>query len=227
MRVAVLSDIHANRPALDAVLDDIPTTCDEILFCGDLVGYYPWPNAVTDLAADHNVQGVRGNHDEAIIQDSTFGFSGAAGQALHWTEAHLNDHTRDYLQELPYTRREEHGGQDILIAHGSPQAPTEEYVYPEQVDEHFLSRQNAFPDILLLGHTHVPFTKTVDNTLVVNPGSVGQPRDGNPDAAYAVLDLDEPRAEIHRVQYDIDKVADAVTDADLPSMLAERLYRGQ
>lgn len=225
----VISDIHANLPALEAVLADAPddAIAQGIRFCGDLIGYYPWPNKVIDRAQDHAFVGVRGNHDEAMVTDSSFGFRGEAAEALQWQRERITDDHLAYLQRLPYTRREQVDGTDIFMAHGSPNAPVAEYVYPEHVTDTFLERQGVDTDILLLGHTHVPFTRTVADTLVINPGSVGQPRDHNPKASYAVLDADTRSADIHRVSYDIERVADAVNDVGLPPMLADRLSSGR
>ncbi len=231
MQVAVLSDIHANKPALDAVINDIDANggVDRYVFCGDIAGYYCWPNEVIAMAQQHDFLAVRGNHDEALAQGQTFGFSGAAGTALNWTQDVLTDTALTYLNELPYSRRETVAETDIYVTHGSPRAPVEEYVYPEQVVDGFFQEQGMtpIPDVLLLGHTHVPFTKHCDGALVMNPGSVGQPRDGDPHASYAVLDPEDRSAEVHRVSYDIDQVADRVRDEGLPDQLARRLYEGR
>lgn len=222
----VLSDIHANLPALQAVIDDAGQH-DTVFFCGDLVGYYPWPDHAIETAREEHFLGVRGNHDEALVAESTFGFNSVAAEALRWTEENLSEESRAYLKELPYTRREEVQGADVLVVHGSPAAPVSEYVYPEQVTEQFLERQNVNADVLLLGHTHVPFVKRVGETLVVNPGSVGQPRDGDPRASYAVVNVEEQEADIRRVEYPVDAVREHVRAEGLPSPLADRLSRGR
>jgi putative phosphoesterase len=231
MRIAVLSDIHANKPALDAVIDDITADggVDQYIFCGDIAGYYCWPNEVIQTAQDHDFLPVRGNHDEALAQESGFGFGGVAGTALQWNQDALTNAALQYLKALPYSRRETFAATDVYITHGSPRAPVEEYVYPEQVVDGFFQEQGmtTVPDVLLLGHTHVPFTKRVNGTLVMNPGSVGQPRDGNPDASYAVLSPEDVSAEIRRVSYDIDQVADRVREEGLPEQLAHRLRSGR
>jgi putative phosphoesterase len=230
MQVAVLSDIHANKPALDAVLNDIADRgIDRYICCGDLAGYYCWPNAVIETAQEHDFLAVRGNHDEALVQDTGFGVTGAAGQALDWTRSELSSESRRYLAELPYSRRETLAEQDIYVVHGSPRAPVEEYVYPQQVRDGFFTDQGIQnpPDILLLGHTHVPFTEHLDGSIVVNPGSVGQPRDGTPEASFAVIDLDGLDVAHHRVSYDIDAVAEQVHEEGLPVRLARRLYDGR
>ncbi|MFB6265995.1 MAG: metallophosphoesterase [Candidatus Nanohaloarchaea archaeon] len=221
----VLSDIHANLPALEAVLEDAEG--EEFLFLGDLVGYYTWPNEVVETAREKGFVGVRGNHDEALVTGSTFGFRGEAVQAVRWTRKRIEDENLDYLENLPYTRKEGHGGRTVFMAHGSPENPVEEYVHPSQATERFLERQGVETDILLLGHTHIPFVREVSDTLVLNPGSVGQPRDGDPRASYATLDLDEYEARIHRVEYDIGRVQEAVEEEGLPHVLGDRLEAGR
>ncbi len=221
----VLSDIHANLPAFSAVVDHVDPA--RAFFCGDLVGYHPWPDEVAALAREHDLQGVRGNHDEAVLSGSTFGFNGMAADAVRWTIDTISDATRDHLESLPYTRRETVDGRDVMAVHGSPAAPTEQYVHPGMVDADFLARQDVDVDVLLLGHTHVPFAKRVDGTLVVNPGSVGQPRDGDPRASYAELDLDTLEATIHRIDYPVAETQEAVRDAGLPERIASRLAEGR
>lgn len=225
MRAAVLSDIHANLPALEAVFSRITEQdIDRHIFCGDAIGYYCWPNEVLRALQERDIQGVRGNHDDAIIHGTDLTYP-----VQRWTAERLTPESRAFLERLPYTWRDDATGQDVFIVHGSPRAPVEEYVYPEQVDERFFTEQamGTLPDVLMMGHTHVPFIKQVGKTLVVNPGSVGQPRDGNPDASYALLDLESPSAEIRRVSYDIDTVTDRMQEEGLPASHAERLYAGR
>lgn len=226
MQAAVLSDIHANLPALEAVLTDIEEQggADTYLFCGDVVGYYCWPNEAIRIAKERDFLAVRGNHDDVIARGELAGYP-----AQEWSRDELTETSLAFLQELPYSRRETLNGADVYIVHGSPRAPVEEYVYPEQVREAFFRQQGmrTVPDILLLGHTHVPFTKYVGDALVLNPGSVGQPRDGDPKASYALLDAENVSAEINRVAYDIDQVADRVREEGLPEQIADRLYAGQ
>ncbi|MFB6076956.1 MAG: metallophosphoesterase [Candidatus Nanohaloarchaea archaeon] len=221
----VLSDIHANRPALDAVLADADG--DTFLFAGDLIGYYPFPNAVVETARDREFVGVRGNHDEALVTGSTFGFRGSAVQGINHTTENITDENRAYIEDLPYTYRETVDGADIMVVHGSPRSPVEQYVHAAEVDAAFLDRQEIDVDVLVMGHTHVPFAKQAGDTLVLNPGSVGQPRDGDERASYATLDLQTRDAEIRRVPYDIDETAAVVREEGLPERLAERLYQGR
>ncbi|MFB6295186.1 MAG: metallophosphoesterase, partial [Candidatus Nanohaloarchaea archaeon] len=120
----VVSDIHGNLPALDAVLGDAPDT-ETVICCGDLAGYYPWPDDVVGIARERGFLAVRGNHDEAVVTESTFGMNGAAADAARWTIDAISDDTRAFLEELPYTRRESVQGKDVFVVHGSPRAPVE------------------------------------------------------------------------------------------------------
>lgn len=223
--VLVISDIHANLPALEAVLESVDE--EEFLFCGDIVGYYPWPNRALERVEELDLIAVLGNHDEALVRGSTFGFSDAAAEALRWTEKEATHETLERLSRHPYIHRDEVEGKDILMVHGSPRRPMEKYVRPAEVDAGFLDRQKIDVDILLLGHTHVPFVKEVKDTLVINPGSIGQPRDGDSRASYAVLDVEEKEAEIVRQEYDIERVKEAVREEGLPKHLGRRLSRGR
>jgi predicted phosphodiesterase len=239
MRIVVLSDIHSNLVALDAVLA-AAGRADAIWHLGDVVGYGPDPNGVVDRLREAGAIGVRGNHDAAAVGGNEIEwFNPDARRAMEWTRRQLQPGTRDWLAALP-ERRTEAGCE---LVHGSPRQPIWEYVTTSSA-----ARVNI--DLLteavgLHGHTHVPvawldvdgrielLTADDDSTLdlegrtaLVNPGSVGQPRDGNPDASYLVLDPDAGRLEWHRASYDIGAVQDAMRDAGLPGPLVERLSNG-
>lgn len=221
MKFAVMADIHSNLVALEAVLDklgDLP-----ILNCGDLVGYNPWPNEVVEMAPERKMISIQGNHDYAVITGDTSGFSSMAARAIDWTMGTLTPENLAYLQGLPVTKTTH----DLYMVHGSPLRPLKEYVYEDRSSGDFQEFLHAAArDILIMGHTHCPFVKKVHGNLVLNPGSVGQPRDGNPRASYAILDTEDMTAEIKRVDYDIHRVAKTIRKEGLPSILAERLQRG-
>jgi predicted phosphodiesterase len=243
MRIAVLSDIHANLPALDAVLADAGPV-DAVWHLGDVVGYGPDPDGVVDRLRDVGAVGVQGNHDSAAIGLLDLGeFNDDARAAMQWTQGRIRRSTREWLAAQPL-HHEAHGA---TLVHGSPRDPTWEYVLSAAV-----ARANfaAFETrVCLHGHTHVPIafreastsTATAVETLgptpgavlplderraMLNPGSVGQPRDGIPDSSYLVLDLDVGEASWHRVPYDIGSVQDAMRAAKLPWRLVERLSYG-
>lgn len=219
MRVGLISDIHANLPALEAVLADMPPV-EAIVSAGDTIGYYPWPDACIDELIEREVPAVMGNHDRALIHETTFAFRGSARAGLELANNKLQPHHRDWLHSLPDDRVlfEDR----LRIVHGHPRDP-DRYTYPADVDEHILMDE----PVLVLGHTHIQFSVTLESGIVVNPGSVGQPRDGDPRAAYAVVDLDRLKVTEHRVDYDINRTAEAVREHDLPNSLATRLFEGR
>lgn len=220
MQVAVIADIHSNLSALEAVLEEVghlPIYC-----AGDVVGYNPFPNEVVTLLKERMAVSILGNHDQAVISGDTSWFNPIAADAIAWTAGELTPGSRDYLRTLPKTYENA-----IYMVHGSPKSPLEEYVYGDAPDYQLLEMfDHTRRDIIVLGHTHVPFIKRLAGRLVFNPGSVGQPRDGDPRASCAVLDTEEKEVEIIRVEYDIDAVARAILDRGLPQPLAMRLYGG-
>jgi len=245
MNVAVISDIHANRHALDAVLGDIDETgVDEIWFLGDAVGYGAFPvECVTTLQERCSVF-LLGNHDLAALREIDIGtFSPSAAASALWTREHLDEEAFEILRGLKGTsaRREEIG-----MFHASPRDPVWEYVVDSDLAEENLDFQEE--RIALIGHSHIAlyFTRydemarvssvlapagteltMTDGKWLLNPGSVGQPRDGDPRAAWAELDTESFRARFHRVEYPVEKAAEAIREAGLPPHLAERLFKGQ
>ena len=241
MRLAVLSDIHANLAALDAVRADLPTV-DEVWVLGDIVGYGPRPNEVIAALQAMGARTVLGNHDGAaigIVDPSDF--NPDAHAAISWTADALDGNARAYLASLPEVRRD--GA--LTAVHGSPRDPIWEYIVSTAVAA---ANWAAFDTRLcLFGHTHLPivFTATADGDAhavaglpgetvaidpgraLINPGSVGQPRDGNPAASYLILDLTEGAAEFRRVRYDVAATQRQMLDAGLPPRLAERLSYGR
>jgi diadenosine tetraphosphatase ApaH/serine/threonine PP2A family protein phosphatase len=240
MRLAVLSDIHANLAALDAVRDDLPDV-DEIWACGDIVGYGPQPNQVIRRLQEMGARSVMGNHDGAALGTVDVGwFNPDAARAIAWTTEVADDNTRSYLASLPEVRREG----ELTAVHGSPRDPTWEYITGAQAAAENL---DAFETRLCLhGHTHVPVIFRADEgrmeivpatpdesisiqggRLLLNPGSVGQPRDGNPASSYLLLDTEAGVAEFRRVRYDIAATQALMREAGLPPRLVERLSYGR
>jgi predicted phosphodiesterase len=239
MRIAVLSDIHGNLPALEAVLAAI-RPFDAIWQLGDIVGYGPQPNEVVALLASHNAGGVRGNHDAAALGElDTDAFNDDARAALEWTAAQLDDTTRTWLGELPSRKVDE----PFTLVHGSPRDPTWEYVFTAAIAR---SNMSSFDTRhCLVGHTHIPAVyRERDGRMqalepepgvplalgperaIINPGSVGQPRDGDPRASAMLFDTDERTLEWHRVEYPIEHVQQLMTQHDLPPRLVRRLQYG-
>jgi putative phosphoesterase len=219
MRVGVLSDIHANRVALRAVFDDMPEV-DALVCAGDVVGYNPWPEACLDAVCDRGVPTVMGNHDRAVATGTEFGGNGMADAGARYAHAALRKDQLEWLSDLP-TERTCFDGR-LKIVHGHPDDPNR-YTYPALFSPELLAEE----DVLVMGHTHVQAHETYEEGIVLNPGSVGQPRDGDPRAAYAIVDLEELTVEEHRVEYDIERVIEAVEKAGLPEGTGTRLRKGR
>jgi diadenosine tetraphosphatase ApaH/serine/threonine PP2A family protein phosphatase len=242
----VITDIHSNLPALEAVLEEIGQTGFDQTWClGDVIGYGADPDACTDLVREHCDLCLVGNHDLAVLGGLDISsFSETAAIAVEWTRENVDERTVEFLRELePAARRE-----DIGLFHASPRDPVWEYVLSiEQAD----ACMDVNPDrIALIGHSHASLffarpergvegetrgAQVSDGALLdlkgghwlLNPGSVGQPRDGDPRAAWLELDTAEQTAHFHRVAYDIERAAESIADAGLPERLAERLHGGQ
>ncbi len=220
--IGLISDVHSNLVALEAVLARLKGV-DKLLFAGDLVGYGPCPNEVIAKAKKWNFEAIAGNHDVAALTEDVSNFNPYAAKAALWTAEKLTFESRSYLAELPRRRRFELEGKKILMVHGSPN-DDDEYIFEEDITEGYIEKAGC--DILIVGHSHVQWTAPRGKRLAFNPGSAGQPRDHEPDAAYAVLMLPEMKLEQKRVPYDIDATAKKMREFGLPAMLSERLYSG-
>jgi len=227
VKVCVLSDIHSNLNAFQAVLQHMPKV-DSILCVGDFVGYGAEPNEVLKLARSKNMRAVLGNHDYGAISKNKSGFNPIAAKALLWTYEKLNRDNARYLRGLPEQLNLTLGDKKVLVVHGSPRDPLFEYVFPDiSNQELFELTSDVAADVIIIGHTHVPMTRVIQGKLIVNPGSVGQPRDRDPRASYAVLNIgEEVEVDQRRVQYDVEKTAEKIKAAGLPSELATRLFFG-
>lgn len=263
MRIGLLSDVHANLPALEAVLDDMPAV-EEVVCVGDVVGYNPWPAACVERIRSAAAATVRGNHDRTVETPERYRANRMAEAGLEHAKRELSADQLAWLRSLPRATRI--GGGDFLLVHSHPDPAREDaYVYPSEFETlapaieaveataaddggtttdrpHAAGEAGSGvrPDSaagdsfaggtlagVVLGHTHVQGARWVGDQLVVNPGSVGQPRDGDPTAAYAVLETTAPAVDLRRVSYDVDRVVDAVEHAGLPSRTGERLTSGE
>ena len=219
--IGLISDVHGNMPALEAVLDDMPEV-DAYVNAGDVVGYNPYPSECVEAVRDRGIATVQGNHDRAVAGDTSFGFHSDAGRAVEWTQENVDDETLDWLGELPAERETVVSGVRVKIVHGAPGDP-DRYTFPRDFSESLLEGE----DVLVLGHTHVQAKREYDEGVVVNPGSVGQPRDNDPRAAYALLDTETHEVELRRVEYPVSQVQDEIRRVGLPESLAERLEEGR
>ena len=244
MRIAVLSDIHANLPALEAVASDLASV-DQVWVLGDIVGYGPQPNEVIVTLQAMGARSVLGNHDGAAIGTVDAGyFNPDARSAIEWTAQAIDANTRAYIATLPEVRRDG----DLTAVHGSPRDPIWEYITSPGIAA---ANLEAFETRLcLFGHTHLPVAyRAVEDGVdavpgmpgetiglggartLLNPGSVGQPRDGLSSAAYGILatngNPEEDAFEFRRVRYDIDRTQRLMREVGLPGRLAERLSYGR
>lgn len=244
MRIAILSDAHGNLEAVKAVFADIAELVkpDEIWFIGDAVGYGPQPSEVIELIRGRTRLMLRGNHDTALFDPDTFDdLNPRARVALEWTRDQMSDAEIDFLRKLPIYWEDEVS--ELFLSHASPyQANKWHYIFTsEDAERAFSALENP---LLITGHSHIPLCfckkRTITSQVVgvdeieivpgtrylLNPGSVGQPRDGDPRASYAVLDTEKNVFSVRRVEYDIGRVAKKISEAGLPLFLAERLFVG-
>jgi putative phosphoesterase len=233
-RVAVITDIHANLPALEAVLDAIEWTDVDAVYCGgDLVGYGPHPDAVCRLIEERGIPTIYGNYDYAIARD--LDDCGCAYRDQHdrelgqlsvaWTLEHTDSRSKAFMRGLPFDQRFDLGGRRVRLVHGSPRK-VNEYLFADKPARTFERiAAGADCDVLVFGHTHQPWVAEYGDVLFVNCGSVGKPKDGDSRASYAVLEVEagEVTADIDRVEYDVAAVARDVEDVGLPGDYAEKL----
>jgi predicted phosphodiesterase len=246
MRVAVISDIHANLPALEATIEAIEGVgIDEIWCLGDVIGYGGEPDECAELVRDRCALCLVGNHDLAVLGALDIAaFSEAAAAAVDWTRTNVSEETLAMLRQLePAGERE-----GIALFHASPRDPVWEYVLSAEQADACFDVQPA--PVALIGHSHVSLffsrataegrsgeirgAQASDDTLLdletgcwlINPGSVGQPRDGDPRAAWLELDTEAGTARFHRESYDVERAAERIVSAGLPRRLADRLHVG-
>ena len=248
MRLAILSDIHANLPALEAVLADVEGHSPDRLWClGDVVGYGAEPNECAAAAAERFDLCLAGNHDLGVLGEIDIAsFSPAAAEAAEWTRERLEDGARKFLAGLKPAIEDG----EVAGYHASPRDHVWEYVlWPEQAGECMAVQATR---VSLIGHSHVALCfkdsgdddgegdgaqgaqvpgggvlNVAESRWLLNPGSVGQPRDGDPRAAWLELDTAAWTATYHRVEYDIQRAADSIAAAGLPEHLGRRLFVGQ
>lgn len=246
MKYALISDVHSNLPALEAVLADIDRRHDvpAIYHLGDLVGYAPWPNETVALIRNRGIPGIAGNYDSTVATD--YKHCGCKYEdprqeelshiSYDWTRKHVNAESKRFLGELPFRLdlRPIGGhlnGPALILVHGTPTLNT--LYWTEDRPDSFCTRMaevaGAKPgDVIAFGHTHLPYHKQVAGVHFVNTGSVGRPKDGDWRAGYVLLELGngDPRVQFVRVEYDVKKAADAIRASDLPADFADFLEGG-
>jgi predicted phosphodiesterase len=242
VRLAILSDIHGNLHALEAVLQSVDEEAPDAIWClGDLVGYGPRPNECCALVAERANLSLIGNHDLVVLgRIDLDAFAPEAAESARWTASVLEEASRAYLESLEPQAREP----GVALYHGSPRDPVWEYVLSSGVAAAALL--GADEPIVLVGHSHVALVFALKDNLLegalapagtqvelseggrtlLNPGSVGQPRDGDARAAWLLLDLDAGVASFRRVEYALERTQEEIREVGLPEALAERLAHG-
>ena len=246
MRIALISDVHANLPALEAVLADIARRrLDVVYHLGDLVGYAPWPNEVIGLIREQGIAGVAGNYDSTVAADYKHcgcRYEDSRQEELshlsyRWTLEHTSPASKAWLAGLPFRLDVRPGGGHLagpalVLVHGTPTLNTV-YWTEDRPDEFCLKMATHAAvrpgDLLAFGHTHLPWQRTVGGIHFLNTGTVGRPKDGDPRAGYAVVSVegDAVRAEQVRVAYDVSRVVAAIRQSELPGAFAEQVETGR
>lgn len=246
MRLALISDIHANLPALRAVLDDLAARAgiSATYHLGDLVGYAPWPDETVALLRSEGVQGIAGNYDSTVATDYKHcgcRYEDPRQEALShesyaWTRTHVSGETKRFLGSLPFRLdlRPCGGhapGPTVVLVHGTPTLNTLYWTAdrPDSFCLKMAEHAGARPgDVICFGHTHVPWHREVGGIHFVNTGSVGRPKDGDWRAGYVLLDLagDAPAVEFVRVEYDLDEAMAGIRASELPDEFADYLATG-
>ena len=238
-QLTVFGDIHANIHALTAVLSDIDRRGLLNLYClGDLVGYGVFPNEVVEMVRGRDIPTLMGNYDQGVGQDSddcgcayTNPISEALGKrSIAWSNAHTTPENKTYLRQLPAHIPVQLGDLQVMLVHGSPRK-VNEYLFADRPDatlERLLDLTGA--DVMVCGHTHLPYHRVLPSgRRVINAGSVGKPKDGDPRAGYVVLSAQgkDLAVEFVRVVYDVDAAADAILTTTMPHEYAEMLRQGK
>ncbi len=242
MRLAIISDIHSNLEALQAVLSEIKKEqVDKIVCLGDIVGYGPNPNECTDIVRENCEHIVIGNHDFACLnRTELFFFNRFAKEAIHWTLSQMSEEKLEFLSQLPFEFAWDH----IRLVHANPYLP-ESWDYILSIDDAIFYFSKFKEQFCFIGHSHQPIVYMEDSDqkyffsedreikinpafrYIINVGSVGQPRDNNPAAAFGILDTATGVFELFRVAYDVEKTQQKMLAAGLPEFLADRLLAGK
>jgi len=233
MKIAIFSDIHGNKQALDKILQDIEKQRVEQIFClGDLVGYGPRPNEVIETIREVDIPTVMGNYDEGIGYDK--GECGCAyvtddekfngRKSIEWTSSQVTQKNKEFLKNLEYQISFKTNRYNFLLVHGSPRK-INEYLYEDRPEKNLTRMLETIDtDILVCGHTHKPYHRVVNGVHIINDGSVGKPKDGDPRACYVLITIDNNvSVEFKRVNYPVKEVAKEIVEFGLPKVFAEEL----
>jgi putative phosphoesterase len=236
MLIALLSDIHGNLPALKAaVIEAKIRGARQIICAGDIIGYGPFPNEVCEYLKTNEIKSISGNYDIKVLDVIKYGKSSIESlqkkkrELVMWTAKHIGKTAERFLRGLPVSLKEElPGGHNLLVVHGSP-VSNDDDIYPSITPKGLETKlTNSRPDILVCGHTHIPFVKRVSGMLVVNCGSTGQSVDGDPRPSYAIISVDAKSASgrIVRFEYNIEEIIKALKNTSLPKTLQKDFMEG-
>jgi len=237
MKIAVFGDIHGNIEALKAAYDAAMTLKpDTIYHLGDLGGYAPFVNEVVDFLVEHDIKGVQGNYDEAVANDREHCGCKAedpvqeemANLSYAWTKKYTSPKSKAYMQSLPTEITLATGGEKVWLFHATPRK-NNLYWYEDRPEKFFLEMAGkGDADVMIYGHIHKPYRKDINGKVFISAGSVGKPKDGDPRACVAIVEIiqEAVKAEFIRVPYDVEKVAAAIIKSGLPGYFAEKLRHG-
>jgi len=234
VKIAVFGDIHGNIGALKAAYDAAQAAgAEKNYHLGDLGGYSPFVNEVVDFLAEHDIEGVQGNYDEAVAHDREHCGCKAedpvqeemAGWSFLWTKEHASKKAKDFMRILPFSIYFSALGKKVLLFHATP-SKNNLYWHEDRPEKFFREMaEKTDADVMIYGHTHKPYRKDFNGKVFVNAGSVGKPKDGDPRACVTLLTIttDKVNVEFLRVPYDIKKTADSIIARGLPEYFADRL----
>ena len=225
MKLAIVADIHSNLQALKVVMSEIEKAgVDQMICAGDIVGYGANPNECSHIVEEVIAHAVLGNHEIAALTNDTTRMNPHAAAASRWTASALEEGSQKFLRSIEIESRFEADDTRVAMFHGSV-GNAIDYVFEDEINEDLV--RNSGSNLLILGHTHMPYVKDFGSMMAINPGSVGQPRDGDPRASFAVLDTDRRSCLVRRAGYDIGGASEAILAAGLPRLLADRLFLGR
>jgi len=238
MKIAILGDIHGNIEALKIAYNAAVTNkAEKIYHLGDLGGYAPFVNEVVDFLIEHKIEGVQGNYDEAVANDKEHCGckyedpiqAEMATLSFEWTKAHASYKSKEHMKNLPFEIALEVKGRKVKIFHATP-IKNNIYWYQNRDEKFFLRMaRKANADIMIYGHTHIPYRKDISDKVFINAGSVGKPKDGDTRTCVVLIEIlsDIIKTEFIRLAYDIEKVATAIIKSGLPPYFAEKLKLGR
>lgn len=233
MRIAVLGDIHGNIEALKAAYGAAAGRAEKVYHLGDVGGYAPFVNEVVDFLIEHEIEGVQGNYDYNVAHDSEHCGckyedplqAELADRSFAWTKEHASERSKAYMRDLPVTISFSSHGKEVILFHATPHK-NNLYWFEDRPEKFFAEMAaKTDADVLIYGHTHVPYRREVLGKVFINAGSVGKPKDGDPRACLAVIDITdkEVTSGFLRIPYEIEKVVSAIRASGLPPSLADRL----